>query len=32
MTRLEEKLYKEYLTFFEKAVRERRWSIFTDIP
>lgn len=32
MTRLEEKLYQEYLTFFEKAERERRWSVFDDIP
>jgi acyl-[acyl-carrier-protein] desaturase len=32
MTRLEEKLYKEYLAFFEKAERERRWNVFHDIP
>lgn len=32
MTRLEEKLYKEYLAFFEKAERERRWNVFTDVP
>jgi acyl-[acyl-carrier-protein] desaturase len=32
MTRLEEKLYREYISFFEKAERERRWSIFDDIP
>lgn len=32
MSRLEEKLYQEYLQFFEKAERERRWSVFTDIP
>ncbi len=31
-TRLEEKLYREYLAFFEKAERERRWSVFEDIP
>ena len=31
-TRLEEKLYKEYVTFFEKAERERRWNVFKDIP
>ena len=31
-TRLEEKLYKEYVTFFEKAERERRWNVFEDIP
>ena len=32
MSGLEEKLYQEYLQFFEKAERERRWSVFTDIP
>lgn len=32
MTRLEEKIYREYLTFFEKAERERRWNVFDDIP
>jgi acyl-[acyl-carrier-protein] desaturase len=32
MARLEEKLYKEYLTFFEKAERERRWNVFEDVP
>jgi acyl-[acyl-carrier-protein] desaturase len=32
MSRLEEKLFKEYLQFFEKAERERRWNVFTDIP
>jgi acyl-[acyl-carrier-protein] desaturase len=32
VSRLEEKLYQEYLQFFEKAERERRWSVFTDIP
>jgi len=31
-TRLEEKLFGEYMQFFEKAERERRWSIFTDLP
>jgi acyl-[acyl-carrier-protein] desaturase len=31
-TRLEEKLFNEYTTFFEKAERERRWNVFTDIP
>ena len=31
-TRLEERLYNEYLGFFEKAERERRWSVFNDIP
>ena len=29
--RLEEKLYREYMTFFEKAERERRWNVFNDI-
>src|SRR5258705_183709 len=32
MSRLEEQLFKEYLQFFEKAERERRWNVFTDIP
>jgi len=32
MSTLEEKLYREYLQFFEKAERERRWSVFSDIP
>jgi acyl-[acyl-carrier-protein] desaturase len=32
MSRLEERIYKEYLQFFEKAERERRWSVFEDIP
>jgi acyl-[acyl-carrier-protein] desaturase len=32
MSRLEEKLYREYLQFFEKAERDRRWNVFTDIP
>lgn len=32
MSRLEEKIYREYLSFFEKAERERRWSVFEDIP
>ncbi|HVY44313.1 MAG TPA: acyl-ACP desaturase [Minicystis sp.] len=30
--RLEEKLYQEYIQFFEKAERERRWNVFEDIP
>jgi acyl-[acyl-carrier-protein] desaturase len=29
---LEERLYKEYMAFFEKAERERRWNVFEDIP
>src|SRR4051812_38807083 len=32
MSRLEEKLFNEYNTFFEKAERERRWNVYTDIP
>lgn len=32
MIRLEEKLFKEYMSFFEKAERERRWNVFNDIP
>ncbi|MCI0342979.1 MAG: acyl-ACP desaturase [Planctomycetales bacterium] len=31
-TRIEEKLYRIYWEFFEKAERERRWSVFDDIP
>ena len=31
-TQLEERLFSEYMQFFEKAERERRWSIFTDLP
>lgn len=27
-----EKIYREYMTFFEKAEKHRRWSIFDDIP
>lgn len=29
---VEEQLYREYMEFFEKAERERRWNVFTDIP
>jgi acyl-[acyl-carrier-protein] desaturase len=28
---LAEKLYREYMTFFEKSERTRRWSVFNDI-
>lgn len=28
----EEQIYREYMTFFEKAEKHRRWSIFDDIP
>ncbi len=31
-TNLDERLYREYMEFFEKAERERRWSVFSDIP
>jgi acyl-[acyl-carrier-protein] desaturase len=31
-TRMEERLYRIYMEFFEKAERERRWSVFDDIP
>lgn len=27
-----EAVYREYLEFFERAERNRRWSVFTDIP
>lgn len=27
-----DKLYREYMTFFEKAEKTRRWSIFDDVP
>ena len=30
--RIEERLYREYMEFFEKAERERRWNVFNDIP
>jgi acyl-[acyl-carrier-protein] desaturase len=30
--RIEEKLYRLYMEFFEKAERERRWNVFEDIP
>ncbi len=29
---LQEKLYRQYMEFFEKAERDRRWSVFDDIP
>jgi acyl-[acyl-carrier-protein] desaturase len=32
LMRLEERLYNEYIQFFEKAERERRWNVFSDIP
>lgn len=32
MSGLEEKIFREYMTFFEKAERERRWNVFQDIP
>src|SRR5262245_24514095 len=27
-----EAVYREYLDFFEKAERKRRWNVFTDVP
>jgi len=27
-----EQIYREYMTFFEKAERHRRWSVFDDVP
>jgi acyl-[acyl-carrier-protein] desaturase len=27
-----ERIYREYMTFFERAERTRRWSVFNDIP
>src|SRR6185503_6565324 len=32
MSMLEERLYQQYLTFFERAERERRWDPFRDVP
>ncbi|KYF73330.1 acyl-ACP desaturase [Sorangium cellulosum] len=32
MSGLEEKIFREYMAFFEKAERERRWNLFQDIP
>jgi acyl-[acyl-carrier-protein] desaturase len=29
---LAEKMYREYMSFFEKAERTRRWNVFTDVP
>src|SRR6476646_10133680 len=29
---LAEKIYREYMTFFEHAEKSRRWSVFDDIP
>jgi acyl-[acyl-carrier-protein] desaturase len=29
---LAERVYREYMTFFEKAERTRRWNVFNDIP
>jgi acyl-[acyl-carrier-protein] desaturase len=31
-TRLAMRMYQEYMTFFQKAERERRWNVFDDIP
>ena len=27
-----ERIYREYMSFFEKAEKHRRWSVFDDIP
>ena len=32
MTRLADLVYREYMTFFEKAERTRRWNLFNDVP
>lgn len=29
---LAEKIYREYMSFFEKAEKTRRWSVFDDVP
>lgn len=29
---LQEKVYREYMTFFEKSERTRRWNVFSDVP
>ncbi len=29
---LAERLYREYMAFFEKSERTRRWNVFTDVP
>lgn len=31
-TRLSQKVYAQYVTFFDKAEKERRWNPFQDIP
>jgi acyl-[acyl-carrier-protein] desaturase len=31
-SQLAEKVYREYMTFFEKSERTRRWNVFTDVP
>jgi acyl-[acyl-carrier-protein] desaturase len=32
MSDLAEKVHREYMTFFEKAERTRRWNVFSDVP
>jgi acyl-[acyl-carrier protein] desaturase len=32
MASLAERCYREYMTFFEKSERTRRWNVFTDVP
>jgi acyl-[acyl-carrier-protein] desaturase len=29
---LAERVYREYMTFFEKSERTRRWNVFNDLP
>jgi acyl-[acyl-carrier protein] desaturase len=29
---LRERMYREYMTFFEKSERTRRWNVFNDVP
>ncbi len=29
---LHERVYREYMSFFEKSERTRRWSVFNDVP
>ena len=29
---LREAVYREYMDFFERAERNRRWNLFTDVP
>jgi acyl-[acyl-carrier-protein] desaturase len=31
-TQSAERIYREYMSFFEKAEKHRRWSVFDDVP